>query len=278
MSEPCALGRAEILERLHAMHAPAVLVHRSPDGDAIGSAVATVRYLRARGIAATLLLPDGLPERLAFLAEDVSLCEGSPREIVSVDVASLAQAGVAASAVAAAECVISIDHHATSTPFAPHYTCADASATGEILYDLFSEGGRLPLPLSLATPLYAAIASDTGGFRFRNAGAAAHRAAAALLEAGVDAADISRRLFELRTDGELAAMAYAATAAVSCFGGRVSVLTVPVTLPATLGCAESDFDAVIDTVRARHGVEIAAVIRAARAGAPLEGAVRRLPQ
>ena len=63
------------------------------------------------------------------------------------------------------------------------------------------------------------------------------------------------------TDSIVSAMAYAATSAARYFDGRVSVLSVPRTLPASLGCTESDFDAVIDTVRTRRGVEIAAVIR-----------------
>ena len=59
-----------------------IIIHRhtNPDGDAIGSAVATVLYLRERGIDATLLSPDGIPARLAFLAEGVPMTEDTPRD------------------------------------------------------------------------------------------------------------------------------------------------------------------------------------------------------
>ena len=40
MSDVRALERCEVLSALHSLIAPAVLTHRSPDGDAIGSAVA----------------------------------------------------------------------------------------------------------------------------------------------------------------------------------------------------------------------------------------------
>ena len=143
MSDVRALERCEVLSALHSLIAPAVLTHRSPDGDAIGSAVATVRYLRGRGIDAALLLPDGIPDRLAFLAEGVPLFSGEPCEILTLDVASLAQAGSAAPLIEGADRVLSVDHHASSTPFAMHYTRPEASATGEILYDLFSDGGRM---------------------------------------------------------------------------------------------------------------------------------------
>ena len=37
------LERAELLSALAALTHPAVMVHKSPDGDAVGSAVATVQ-------------------------------------------------------------------------------------------------------------------------------------------------------------------------------------------------------------------------------------------
>ncbi len=261
MSEIRPLSRAEAIAGLMALRAPAVLLHRNPDGDAVGSAVAAVRYLRSHGIAASLLLPEPMPERLAFLTEGVPLASGTPEEILCVDIASLAQTGAAAPLVAGASTVLSIDHHEIGTPFSLYYTCGEASSVGEVLYDLFSDGGRHSLNPSVAAPLFAAIASDTGGFRFRNATPAAHRAAAALLATGIDGAEISRRLFDIRTDGELAAMAAAITMTRQYYGGRLSVLAVSLADLASLGLSEHDFDGVIDTVRSRQGVEIAALIR-----------------
>ena len=261
-----ALSRDEMLKALTGLRSPAVMPHRNPDGDAIGSAVATVLYLRERGIDATLLSPDGIPARLAFLAEGVPMTEGTPREIVTVDVASLAQAGAGAALLEGADLVLAIDHHALCTPFSLHYIRPEASAVGEVLYDLFTEGGATALTPEVATPLYAAIASDTGSFRFRNVTPATLRVTAALLECGVDAPEISRRLFDIRTERELRAMAYAVVGTRSYYDGRLAVLPIS---PADLrdaGCEASDFDAVIDLVRTRAGVEVAAVIRERRDG------------
>ena len=254
------LSRQELLSALLSLKAPAVMVHKNPDGDAIGSAVATVRYLRAHGVDAALLSPDPIPERLQFLCEDVPYFEGTPQELVTVDVASPAQAGRLSPLLDHCDAVYMIDHHEMSTPFAPHYIRPEASAVGEVLYELFCEGDA-PLPLGIATPLYAAIASDTGCFRFQNVRPETHRAAAALLASGVPASELARRLFDIRTDGELAAIAYAVKNSHSYFGGRLSVLAVSRAALAESGCTEQDFDGVIDTVRSRRGVEVAAVIR-----------------
>ena len=261
-----ALSRDDMVKALGALRAPAVMPHRNPDGDAIGSAVATVLYLRERGIGATLLSPDGIPARLAFLAEGIPLTEGTPREIVTVDVASLAQAGSGAALIEGADTVLAIDHHALCTPFSLHYVRPEAAAVGEVLYDLFTEGGKGALTTAVATPLYAAIASDTGSFRFRNVTPATLRVTAALLECGVDAPEISRRLFDIRTERELRAMAYAVMGTRSYYEGRLAVLSISPSDLIEAGCEESDFDAVIDLVRTRAGVEVAAVIRERRDG------------
>ena len=261
MSEIAPISREDLLTALDRLQSPAVLVHKNPDGDAVGSAVALVRYLRGRGVEAALLSPDPIPARLAFLTEGVPLFEGTPREIVTVDVASLSQAGRLADTVTGAEQVYMIDHHEMSVPYAPHYIRPEDSAVGEVLYDLLSSGGTQPLPAEIAAPLYAAIASDTGSFRFANVTPKTHRAAAGLLACGIPAEDICHRLFDLHTEGELRAIAYAIGASTQHHGGRFSMLALSRAALSDIGCTDADFDGVIDTVRSRRGVEVAALIR-----------------
>ena len=94
------LSKSETLNRLLSFSSVAVLIHRSPDGDALGSGAALCLFLRRAGVDATLLSPDPIPPRLAFLCEGVPLCkEESPAYIVTVDVASLSQCGRLAPAV-----------------------------------------------------------------------------------------------------------------------------------------------------------------------------------
>ncbi len=255
------LSRSEVLRRLLSYPSVAVLIHRNPDGDAVGSGAALCLFLREAGIDATLLSPDPIPDRLAFLTEGVPLCkEEFPACIVTVDVASLSQCGRLAPAVEAAKEVLSIDHHALSTPFAPHYTVGSASAAGEILYDLFSVTKR-PLTEGVATRLYAAISSDTGCFRFANVTPNTHKIAASLLSLGVDGAKVNHLLFETKEEGVLKAEAYTATNARQFFGGRFSLLSLSLGECHALGCTEEDFNGAIDILRSRRGVEIAALLR-----------------
>ncbi len=261
MAEAVALTKEEMLARLLSLPRAAILIHRNPDGDCVGSGVALCRFLAARGAEVSLLSPDPIPERLAFLCEGVPICrEEAPACIVSVDVASLSQCGRLASAVEQAEAVLSIDHHERSTPFGAHYTVGEASSAGEVIYDLLT-AGNLPLSPEVATPLYAAIASDTGGFRFANVSPATHQAAAALLACRIDAAAVNHALFESKSDGQLAAEGYAAGHSRQYYGGRLSVLAISSADCRDIGCTDEDFNSAIDILRSRRSVEIAALLR-----------------
>lgn len=255
------LSKSETLNRLLSFSSVAVLIHRSPDGDALGSGAALCLFLRRAGVDATLLSPDPIPPRLAFLCEGVPLCkEESPAYIVTVDVASLSQCGRLAPAVLAASEVLSIDHHALSVPFAPHYTVGKASAAAEVLFDLFKSAKR-PIDKAIATRLYAAVSSDTGCFRFANVTPKTHAIAASLLKTGVDGATINHLLFETKEEGVLRAEAYTATNARQFFEGRFSLLSLSLADCRAIGCTEEDFNGAIDILRSRRGVEIAALLR-----------------
>lgn len=255
------LSKSATVRRLLSFSSVAVLIHRNPDGDAVGSGAALCLFLREAGIDALLLSPDPIPERLLFLCEGVPLCkEESPAYIVTVDVASLSQCGTLAPAVEAAKEVLSIDHHAFSTPFAPHYTVGKASAAAEVLFDLFKSAKR-PIDKAIATRLYAAISSDTGCFRFANVTPRTHTVAASLLKTGVDGASINHLLFETKEEGVLKAEAYTALHARQFFDGRLSLLSLSLDECRAQGCAEDDFNGAIDILRSRRGVEIAALLR-----------------
>ena len=104
MSDPTnhrRLGLTETAARLPAGETVLILLHRHPDGDAIGAGFALKRLLEALGSAAYCVCEDEIPERLRFLTEGLQesiRAEHLPADltitrIVSVDTASPAQAG-----------------------------------------------------------------------------------------------------------------------------------------------------------------------------------------
>ena len=61
----------------------------------------------------------------------------------------------------------------------------DYSATGQIIYDLIKKTGIIKLNYEIAEPIYAAIMTDTGSFRFERTTPELHHIAAELIQLGV---------------------------------------------------------------------------------------------
>ena len=193
------LTLTETAARIRGNESTLILFHRHPDGDAIGSGFGLKLILEAMGCTVCCVCEDEIPERLRFLTEGLqdSILKESlpadfvPTQIISVDTASPAQAGILYPDYEG-RFDLMIDHHAKGEMYADGYVDGYASSAGELIYRLSRElvkSGRIPaIPEGVDQLLYAAISSDTGCFRFSNASPETHRAPAALLEAGFDAA------------------------------------------------------------------------------------------
>ena len=92
---------------------------------------------------------------------------------------------------------INIDHHNDNTQFAKfNHVEGERGSTGEIIYDLLSEMSLIDQKVAFF--LYAAICSDTGGFRYSNTTPQTLRIAADLMEYSIDFRFINRELFETK--------------------------------------------------------------------------------
>src|SRR5919204_6471285 len=169
-----------------------LVTHENPDGDALGSILATKLALEQLGKDVVMFLyGDGpLPREYAFmpLAE---LRRRLPddwrgRALVALDCANESRIGPEAEPLAGAWLVIDIDHHHDNTRFgALNLIVPSASSTGEVLRDLFAELS-VELTPDIAEALYIALVTDTGRFQYTNTTPRALRLAAELVEAGAD--------------------------------------------------------------------------------------------
>jgi phosphoesterase RecJ-like protein len=97
-----------------------------------------------------------------------------------------------------------IDHHVPGDEPAGDVVFVDVSAcaTGELVFDLATVL-NLEITPAIAQSLYAAILTDTGGFRFSNTSPRCHAIAAALLSAGVDPEEMYTRIYASAPIGRL---------------------------------------------------------------------------
>lgn len=262
-----ALTPSEVVETLKKPAPTLIVFHTRPDGDAVGSAFALSLWLGAMGSPAYCVSADEVPLYLSFLTEGLqtSTLVGSipagfeNARVVTVDTASPAQMGSLFERFGD-RVLLMIDHHGTGTPYADYLIEPETAACGELVFDLIAASG-VDVPPRTAELLYAAIASDTGSFRYSNVTERTHLHAAALVRDGIDTAKINRLLFETRTYEGLKAEK-AGFERLRFYGeGKLAIITFPYELQGELGVREEHLGTLIDVARCIRGVEVAAAIR-----------------
>jgi phosphoesterase RecJ-like protein len=261
------MSMQESLELLLQPVPTCILFHKNPDPDAVGSAFALRAFLRAAGTPAWCVCHDEVPRRLRFLTDGVQQSvklsaippEFACARAVSVDTAAPAQLGEVYETFEG-RIALMIDHHQTGMRFADGLVVPSAAACGEIIFDLLAESGR-DVPPEAAPLLYAAISGDTGGFRYSNVTRETHLRAAALVESGVDVADISHRLFAVKSPAQIRAERRGMENLRLYRDGKIAVTTLSFAEKMADELRDEDLSTLIDIPRAVEGAEIAISVR-----------------
>lgn len=263
MTSACRdLTLREVCDFLRAHDRYLILTHASPDGDTLGSGFALCAALRRLGKRARVACPDGVPEKYRFFAPADETADAPAADdcILAVDIADEQLLGSLKAAVAG-RVALAVDHHVSNTRFAAGlYLDAKASATCECIYELIGALGLL-LDRQMSDALYTGIATDTGCFKYSNVTPRTHRIAAALMEQGIDAAEINRVMFDTKSRAGLALEQEALRAAEYHFGGRCLILPVTLAMREQTGCCAEDVDRVSVLSRSVEGVQAGVTIK-----------------
>jgi phosphoesterase RecJ-like protein len=157
--------------------------------------------------------------------------------------------------------IINIDHHVTNHKFGDvNWVMAEAAASGEMIYDLFSEM-KIPITPEIAIPLYTSIASETGSYHYTNTTPKVFRMAADLAERGADPVAIARYLFESQTEGRLRLMAEVFSGLSLDPSGKVAWISVTLPMLDRTGTSAEDTENFINYPRFIEQVEVAVFFR-----------------
>lgn len=265
---------AEARERMEAVRRIVLTTHVQPDGDGIGSQVALARFLRERGKEVTILNPHRTARRYRFLEPDPPIVPidneidatatlSRAELLVVMDIAVPDRLGRLDPIVRRREPpTVVIDHH-RGPSMIPGVDVRDetAAATGEIVWRLLTGWDRAGVTPEIATALYAAIAYDTGGFRYSNTSATTHEIAAELIRAGADLAAVQGNLFESDTEAHARLVARVLGTFERSDDGRVAWAAVSMAVLDELGATGDDIDGIVESLRAIDGVEVALLFK-----------------
>lgn len=251
------ISLSEITALLDTWDDIAIITHANPDADCIGSAFAIKYAYPEKNI--RVICPDKIPGRLAFICDgsDTGIPSESYGHIITVDCAELHLTGAAGKKYAEA-IELKIDHHRTSEDYAKYnYAEPETGSAGEIVYKIIKDR----LNIKAASALYAAIASDTGCFRYSNVSSQTHITAAELISMGVDTTKINTLLFETKPVSEINATRLALNNLEFHFDGRIALVGFTNEMKEENGLDDDSLGAVSAITREIEGVDLGIVIK-----------------
>ncbi|GIW91108.1 MAG: phosphodiesterase [Pirellulaceae bacterium] len=196
-------------ERIKPLQTILLTSHVRPDCDALGSELGMALLLEALGKQVRIVNPQATPAMYAFLDphqrirpreevsdQEIAECDG----LIILDTSAWAQLGCMAEVVRASEaCKLLVDHHVGEDDLgAELFKDRQAEATGWLVYDA-ARCLNVPLTPEMAEPLFAAVATDTGWFRFSSTRPQTFACAADLVRAGARPTWIYDQLYQRDT-------------------------------------------------------------------------------
>lgn len=202
-----------------------ILSHTNPDGDAIGSSLALAEVLKGQGHTVNCILPNRFPYYLKWMpctdsliihsADKIGLAQSvieAAEVVVCADMSSLSRLEALSEVIATNTKAkkILIDHHLNpSDEFDLIFSAPESSSTAYLVSRIIKEAyGSEVFTQDIATLLYVGMITDTGNFAFSSINADLFRAAADLLDTGIDVPTIYNNVYNSFTEGRARLFGY----------------------------------------------------------------------
>jgi phosphoesterase RecJ-like protein len=196
----------------------AIIPHRGPDGDAMGSTLGLYHFLLKNKHHPVVVSPNEFPDFLAWMpgSETVKIFEKDKQNctkiledaeiIFTLDFNALHRTGEMEHVLAKLKApFVMIDHHQKPDDYAVvTYSDTSFGSTCEMLYNfILFIGKKQDIDKTIGTCIYTGILTDSGSFRFPKTTGTTHRIVAELIDLGVENTEIPSLLFDNSSYGRL---------------------------------------------------------------------------
>ncbi len=235
--------------------------HIRPDGDCVGSCMGLYQYIKDnyKDKRADVYLEE-IPDAYRCLKGTEEIRHEIPKDteydlFICLDCGDKDRLGFSVPLFERAKQTYCIDHHISNEGFAvDSYIVPDASSTSELIYDLMDEEC---ISLDTATALYLGIVHDTGVFQYSCAAPSTFRAAAKLLEKGVDAPKLIQDTYYEKTYAQNQILGRTLLESIlfmdkACIASYITKKTMDF-----YGVDVKDLDGIVSQLRTTKGVEVA---------------------
>lgn len=195
-----------------------IIPHKNPDGDAIGSCLGLLNFLKGKGLQATVISPNDYPKFLKWMPGSDAILnfekENSQSKkaleeatvIFTLDFNDLSRTGQLGAVLKEKEVdFIMIDHHQQPSDYAKvTYSDVSMSSTCEMVYNFIEYlDGLSDINKAIATNLYTGIMTDTGSFKYRSTSSRTHRVVADLIDRGAENMEIHQNIYDTNSPSRL---------------------------------------------------------------------------
>jgi phosphoesterase RecJ-like protein len=225
-----------------------VTSHARPDGDAIGSQLAMAYALRALGKDVRAVDRDPAPVQFQPFpgVADIEVAKefhGECDAVLVMECGDLSRTGVEG---LEKYFIINIDHHPGNKMYgAIDWFDEGAAACGEMVFDIIDALG-VPLTAEMATHVYIAIMTDTGGFHFGHVTPHTFEICRRCADAGAQPEAIARAVYDSSTLGRLRLMGAVLRSLELEAKGRIALVHMSLKMLADCGATQEDSDGLIN--------------------------------
>ena len=258
----------KIIDKIHLNNNFIITTHVNPDGDAIGSELALARYLQSLGKNVTIINHSPTPDYLLFMlnskdnilefnAELHSNLIENADVILTLDLSQLSRVKSLEDYIRKSNATkICIDHHPAPEDYAEFSLVETiSSSTGELVYHLLKQT-EAKITLDIALPLYVAIMTDTGSFKYERTTANLHRIIAELLDAGVVPIKIHQAIYDQGSASRIQLLGRAFNSLVIAGDGKLAYMKISLNDLAETNSKEEDVEGFVSHTLSIKGVEV----------------------
>ena len=251
---------------VHAAETIAVFMHVRPDGDCVGSALATKKFLSNLSKKVDVYIENigELRKNLAILPGFDSIGKPKLKKYdlgIALDCATAGRLGNACSGIYFSRCAerAVIDHHSVGDVSFADISVKEpaAASTTQILFKIFSEIDASAIDLDVATCLYAGLITDSGALTFSNTSEETLYVALQLSKYGVDRNFLIQKLFKEERPEVFRLKIRVLSRAEFLFGGKCGFIAFRSEDFAETGTTDLDTEGIINNIINIEGVVLA---------------------
>jgi phosphoesterase RecJ-like protein len=213
-----------------------------------------------------VLIPPPLPEMYTFLPGYSEILEEPPHGIdphlvFFFDSGNLERSGSSVKRIASQATIVNVDHHPSNSRFGDiNVIEPDASAVGQIVMRMLDHFG-FPITATIASNLYVALLTDTGGFRHENTTPQALEDAARLARLGADPGHIATLVYKMRPETTLKLNGLALATMRVEMEGRLAWAKVTRGMLREADAVMAESEGIIDNLNSIAGLELAILFK-----------------